>query len=156
LLVQRAATERGFPNLWEIPGGSAEEDDPTILHSVAREVFEETGLRLTRFVRAVGDGIQFTTGRQKTWMKLTFEIEVQEDLCRAVNGTAGGQCLSDAASTLIYEGLGDGLVKLDPAEHQAFKWVTEDELKLWGPGKIVTEEQRQMMLQAFEVQIRVN
>lgn len=89
-------------------------------------------------------------------MKLTFEIEVQEDLCRAVNGTAGGQCLSDAASTLIYEGLGDGLVKLDPAEHQAFKWVTEDELKLWGPGKIVTEEQRQMMLQAFEVQIRVN
>jgi len=100
LLVQRAATERGFPNLWEIPGGSAEEGDPTILHSVAREVFEETGLRLTRFVRAVGDGIQFTTGRQNKWMKLTFEIEVQEGLSGAVEGTAGGPWMSDAASLL--------------------------------------------------------
>jgi len=51
---------------------------------------------------------------------------------------------------LTDKGLDDGLVKLDPAEHQAFKWVTEDELKHWGPGNILTEEQRQMMLQAFE------
>lgn len=91
LLVQRAATERGFPNFWEVPGGSAEAGDPTILHSVAREVFEETGLRLTRFVRAVGNGIQFTTGRHSTWMKLTFEIEVQEGFCDAVEGIAGGR-----------------------------------------------------------------
>lgn len=99
LLIQRAATERGFPNLWEVPGGAAEDGDPSILHSVAREVFEETGFRLTRFVRAVGDGIQFTTGRHNTWMKLTFEIEVQERLWDAMEGTAGGQWIPSAAST---------------------------------------------------------
>ena len=152
LLVQRAATERGFPNLWEVPGGSAEIDDPTVLHSVAREVFEETGLRLTRFVRAVGAGVQFTTGGTDTWMKLSFEIEVQEDVRSTVAGTADGKCLSDAAfdDVMTEETVGNATVKLDPAEHQAFRWLTEEELKHWGPGNIVTEEQRQMMLQAFE------
>jgi len=59
-------------------------------------------------------------------------------------------CSFSLDANLTDEGLGVGLVKLDPAEHQAFKWVTEDELKHWGPGKIMTEEQRQMMLLAFE------
>ena len=78
LLIQRAATERSFPNLWEIPGGSCEFSDPTILHSVAREVLEETGLHLTRLIRVIGDGIEFTTGRGKRWLKLAFEVEVAE------------------------------------------------------------------------------
>ena len=91
LLIQRAATERGFLNRWEVPGGSAEVGDPTLVHSVAREVFEETGLRLTRFLRAIGNGIQFTTGKNATWMKLTFEIEVQEDVSSSAAGTADGK-----------------------------------------------------------------
>ena len=86
LLVQRAAAECGFPNLWEVPGGSAEATDPTIFHSIAREVFEETGLKLTRIVGAVGDGCEFTTGGNRKWKKLTFEIEVQEDSADAGHG----------------------------------------------------------------------
>lgn len=89
LLVQRAATERAFPNLWEIPGGSTETFDRSILHSVAREVFEETGLHLTRIVRQVGEGVEFQSAKQitdenglskprKSYLKLTFEIEVAE------------------------------------------------------------------------------
>lgn len=89
LLVQRAATERAFPNLWEVPGGSSEATDPTVLHSVAREVFEETGLHLTRVVRQVGQGVEFTSSSnivdqngvprpRKVFLKLTFEIEVAE------------------------------------------------------------------------------
>ncbi|KAL8824670.1 MAG: hypothetical protein Q9191_004899 [Dirinaria sp. TL-2023a] len=132
LLVQRAATERGFPNLWEVPGGGAEGTDPTILHSVAREVFEETGLKLTRFVCAVGDGCQFITGGSCKWNKLTFEIEVQQNHS------------TDASHD------GPLPVTLDPTEHQAYKWVTEEDLSQWGPGKIVTEEQRQIMLLAFQ------
>ena len=152
LLVQRAATERGFPNRWEVPGGSAEVGDPTLLHSVAREVFEETGLRLTRFVRAVGDGIQFTTGKNDTWMKLTFEIEVQEDVSSSAAGTADGKSTFRTACDEddTQQPLGAAMVKLDPAEHQALKWVSETELENWGPGQIVTEEQRQLMLQAFK------
>ena len=56
---------------------SVDTNDPTILHGLAREVFEETGLKLTRFVRGVGEGIKFTTGQRTLWMKSTFEIEVQ-------------------------------------------------------------------------------
>lgn len=94
LLVQRAATERAFPNLWEIPGGSSEPTDPTLLHSLAREVFEETGLHLTRVVRQIGKGLEFGSRPSKAivgggggdvgakpsklYLKLTFEIEVAE------------------------------------------------------------------------------
>ena len=81
LLVQRAVTEYAYPSCWEIPGGSCEADDPTILHSTAREVFEETGLHLTRVIRKIGDGMSFTSGPEhnlKHWLKLTFEVEVLE------------------------------------------------------------------------------
>lgn len=156
LLVQRAATERGFPNLWEVPGGSAEVEDPTILHSVAREVFEETGFTLTKFVRAIGNGVQFTTGKDKKWMKLTFEIEVVEDVGSIAGGTNDGKRrLKTAFDGVAAEvTVGNVTVRLDPAEHQAFRWVTEADLETWGPGKIVVEEQRQMMLQALKEHTR--
>ena len=81
LIVQRAASEKSFPTLWEVPGGSSEHSDPTILHSVAREVFEETGLHLTRLVRQIGKGVEFSVGRSggpERWLKLSFEVEVTE------------------------------------------------------------------------------
>ena len=81
LLVQRSVSERSFPNCWEVPGGSCELDDPTVLHSIAREVFEETGLRLTRVLRQVGDETFFDIGSDSNlnhWLKLSFEIEVLE------------------------------------------------------------------------------
>lgn len=143
LLVQRAASERTFPNMWEVPGGSAEFDDPSILHSVARETFEETGLRLTRFVRQVGDGIEFGTPRNRAWIKLAFEIQVAE-----LHGTAPGQTPTPAAEA------GEPTpVTLDPEEHQRHAWATEAEIRLCtlteGPYPIMTEDQRLMMLQAF-------
>ena len=49
---------------------------PQILHGLARELFEETGLKLTKILRAVGEGIEFKTGDRRLWMKLSFEIEV--------------------------------------------------------------------------------
>ncbi|KAJ2252890.1 hypothetical protein GGI13_003017 [Coemansia sp. RSA 455] len=47
LLVQRAAHERSYPNEWEIPGGHV---DPgkSILESLSREIYEETGLVVTK------------------------------------------------------------------------------------------------------------
>ncbi|KAG6988968.1 hypothetical protein G7Y79_00066g094860 [Physcia stellaris] len=122
LLVQRAASERG----WEVPGGSVDTSDPTILHGLAREVFEETGLKLTKFVRTVGQGIEFNTGPEKRWIKLSFEIEIQ-----------GGASKNTK-------------ITLDPTEHQAFKWATKEEVDGWGTDNIVTPQQRDMMLLAFE------
>lgn len=140
LLLQRAATD-SYPNAWEFPGGSAESSDPSILHSVARETFEETGLRLTRFVRQVGNGTRWTTrtkSANQTWLKLVFEIEVVE-----LHGTMAGMAGEDNLAP----------VTLDPEEHQKYAWVTEAEIQQCtttsGPYPTMTEEQRQVMLQAF-------
>ena len=182
LLVQRAATERGFPNLWEIPGGSAELSDPTILHSVAREVFEETGLHLFRFIRQVGNVGEFVLGGKhnlKHCLKLSFEIEVTEF----------GNHLQEAKPQQLHQqvvchegkdGTNVGIsnikavnIDLDPKEHQAARWVTEEDVKiancflrsgesgidrnmrdiahLEGDLRLVSEDQRQLILEGFRL-----
>lgn len=140
LIVQRAADETGFPNKWEIPGGSCERNDPSVAHSLGREVFEETSLRLTRFCRKVGESDRWMDGRDNTkWLKLTFEIEVEE-----VHGL-GGQYTK--------EGYEHVTIKLDPKEHQRYAWATEDEIKqshpTSGPYPTATESQGEKMLEAF-------
>ncbi len=54
LLLKRAAHDPAFPNLFAIPGGHVEDNDLSILHSLKREVFEET----TMLVRDVIDQIR--------------------------------------------------------------------------------------------------
>ena len=130
LLVQRASTERGFPNKWEIPGGGTEDSDPTILHSAAREAFEETGLHLTKLVREVEKGVEWGDG-MKRWLKLSFEIEVAE-----MEGVGEGE----------EEGVG---VCLNPEEHQGYVWATEEDIRV-GKYDIVTPEQQALMLEAFK------
>ncbi|KAL9130018.1 MAG: hypothetical protein Q9217_001702 [Psora testacea] len=158
LLVQRAASEHAFPNLWEVPGGSSDEWDPTILHSAARETFEETGLKLTRFVREIGKGVEFGS-RKRRWAKLSFEIEVQELLgCQRSHGHAigygdgvnvvQGSCgeAEDAGGALPE--LRDVLVRTDPKEHQDHKWASLEEVEAM-VNQIVTREQFDVMMQAF-------
>ena len=148
LLVQRAATEFAFPNLWEFPGGSSEASDPTVLHSVAREVFEETGLLVRRLNNLVGEGVEFVTGtgdNKNTWLKLTIEVEVVEIPNHShrdgpTNGASGETAVDEVRITL------------DPEEHQQYAWVTEEDVRRTpeeGGYEIMTEEQREVMLQAF-------
>ncbi|KAL8671420.1 MAG: hypothetical protein Q9168_004072 [Polycauliona sp. 1 TL-2023] len=150
LLLRRSSTDDAFPNAWEIPGGSIDKTDPTILHGLAREVFEETGLRLTRFIRLVGDAIKWTTtteeedaGSSVQWVKHSFEIEVAEvGALEAEHDIAAGYLRSLP-------------VDLDPVEHQDHAWVTEQEVRAFyedGVGKaIVSKEQAGKMLEAFRV-----
>ena len=154
LLVQRASTE-SFPNAWEVPGGSVEGFDPTILHSVAREVFEETGLHLTRVVREVGKGLRFTT-RFKC-LKLSFEIEVseiQQPSAKEVSLHKSNSQKELKARSFRAEEEREVSVTLDPAEHQRYAWVVEEDIKT--PERsvdklsFVAEDQQQAMLAAFE------
>ncbi len=157
LLVQRAANERSYPNKWEVPGGSCEASDPTVLHSLARETFEETGLRLTKVTRQIGSGVDFVTGygaRTKSWCKLSFEIEVAEILGCVLNcGKLGGHGMmgpkEDVAEGEADRADGCGVtVTLDPEEHQAYAWVSEKEIRD-GNYAIMTAEQKDLMLEAF-------
>ena len=97
LLIRRAATERAFPGLWEVPGGGAELTDATLLDTVVREVAEETGLRVTEIVEFL-EYLDFRGGTGRGWRKHNFIVEVEK-----------------------------GDVVTDPAEHDEFGWFEEEE-----------------------------
>lgn len=106
LLVQRSATD-SMPCKWELPGGAVDDEDATILDGCARELKEETGLTALHVVRRVTEGADgeqltvFTNSRgTKIFCKFVFEIRVND---------------------------GESIV-LDPEEHQAWVWASEDEV----------------------------
>ncbi|KAL7953531.1 NUDIX hydrolase domain-like protein [Trichoderma compactum] len=107
LLIQRASHD-SMPNRWEIPGGAADNSDPTILHGAARELWEETRLVAKRIVRPVTEGpggrdLQVFPNSTKTLWLCRFSFEVEVESARQVT--------------------------LDAAEHQDFVWASEDEVR---------------------------
>ncbi|KAH8890488.1 hypothetical protein GQ53DRAFT_747516 [Thozetella sp. PMI_491] len=107
LLLQRASHD-SMPNLWETPGGAVDNEDASVLHGAARELQEEAGLVANRFTHivtkaAAGEtpGFVFTnrTGT-RFFFRITFAADVDD-------------C---------------SVVTLDPNEHQAFVWATEQEV----------------------------
>lgn len=99
---------------------------------MAREVFEETGLKLTRFVRQVGEGQEFRVSKGALCLKLNFEIEVEE-----IHGAEKGK-----------EGLVE--VTLDPEEHQAHAWASRDDI-LEDRYPLMSADQRALILEAFSM-----
>ena len=129
LLLQRAASDT-HPNEWEPPGGAVDDEDSSILHGAARELFEETGLEAGQIEKLVGEPHFFTSSRGLKIVRFTFLVVVKT-------------------------GHGVGLTpKLDPKEHQAYVWATEEEARVGRAGDVVldfTREQvKQTVLLAFE------
>ncbi|KAF7131282.1 hypothetical protein CNMCM5793_004396 [Aspergillus hiratsukae] len=122
LLLQRAATD-SYPGLWEGPGGMCERTDATLLAGVAREVFEETGLHVSRFVDliAVDEWVRILRNELHRVAKFTFLVEVHEA------SRIAGVPSEDVVVGVAPERWEDG-VKLEQAEHQAFEWATEEEV----------------------------
>ncbi|KAF1980197.1 hypothetical protein BU23DRAFT_585972 [Bimuria novae-zelandiae CBS 107.79] len=128
LLIKRAASERAFPNFWEIPGGKVDEPDESLLHAAVRELKEETSLEATRVDRQVTD-ITFLIpnpkGKMDRWMKLIFEMEVKQ---------------LD--------------VKLEPTEHDDYLFATEDQIESERAGDVVlryiSPDNKRVLLEAFK------
>jgi 8-oxo-dGTP pyrophosphatase MutT (NUDIX family) len=169
LIVQRAAHD-SMPGRWEVPGGACDDDadaadaegggddDETeggsevILHAVARELWEETGLVASRVGPLVGDrrGQRFVTRSGKGVVKFNFEVDVgpREDTRSDADSRARPNLPA---------------VKLDPDEHQAYSWVTEEEVVANSAARVETEndghssvqlifttdQQRETILEAF-------
>lgn len=109
LLLQRALTDT-MGGCWEGPGGATEPDeDQTLLDGVVREVLEETGLNVSRIVELLAvDSWQHLrrNGDLLRIAKYSFIVDVYEG------------------------GPGEPIpVRLEPTEHQAFGWASEEDVK---------------------------
>jgi len=135
LLIQRAAGD-SMPNRWEVPGGACDDDDPSILHGIARELWEETGLTAVRVGPRFGDEHRFRSRSGKDICKLYFLVEVE---------SADGDRTD---------------VKLDPNEHQNFVWATEDDVKAKKVGDLeltfTTEAQEKIITESFQVRAKLS
>ncbi|KAG0637318.1 NUDIX hydrolase domain-like protein [Tuber brumale] len=121
LLIRRAVGELSFPGLWEIPGGGVEPYE-TILDAVVREVKEETGLVVGKITQCY-DVDDFKGWRSGSAIrKWQFEVEI--------------------------EGEGEEVVVLDPAEHDEFRWVREEEVQELA---ITTEGHRGVIMNGFRL-----
>lgn len=134
LLVQRSARDT-MPHLWEVPGGACDDEDETILHAAARELWEEAGLKATNFHEAVGNPHVFVSRSGKPICKLNFVVDVEE----GVEGSLQP--------------------RLDPNEHQQFVWATEVEVRSRKAGdielKFTSEQLLDAILRTFEGLVRI-
>lgn len=135
LLIQRAASD-SMPDRWETPGGGCDNEDLSILHGVARELWEEVGLTAATIGPRVGDGNFFLTRSGKLVRKFNFLVDAEKDMDGKLD------------------------IKLDPKEHQRYLWATEEEVKARKVGDIeltfTTGDQEAVVLEAFKVRREMN
>jgi 8-oxo-dGTP pyrophosphatase MutT (NUDIX family) len=135
LLIQRAAHD-SMPSRWEIPGGGCDREDASILHGVARELWEEAGLTAASIGPPVGDGHVFLSRSEKLVCKFNFLVDAEKG--------AGGKLD----------------VKLDSTEHQNYVWAAEEDVKARKVGevelKFTTSTQEAVVLDAFRARREMN
>lgn len=133
LVIQRASHD-SMPNRWEVPGGAADEEDPTLFHGAARELWEEAGLIAKRFTRIVTEGPDREPGQvfpnstgTRIFCRFSFIVEVES--CEHV--------------------------QIDPTEHQDYVWATEDEIRAQRIGDrelpVTNSRMLSLILEAFRL-----
>lgn len=128
LLLQRAASDTN-PGKWEPPGGAVDDDDLSILHAAARELWEEAGLRASHIGGPVGEPHFFARSNGDKICRFIFTIHVENE---------DGAFLT---------------ARLDPKEHQQSLWATESEVRAGRVGDVnidfVRKDVKHTVLLAF-------
>lgn len=159
LLLQRAASD-SFPLKWEIPAGTADlAVDHSIIQVAVRELWEETGLRASKFHRTVGMGLPPGIVNIASVGAAVGEVEdarmdSEHPICLVrVEG------LTWAVVTFLADVEGDVVdVILQESEHVQWAWLTEHEVEIGrfqGPmGEnidMVSEAMRRILLEGFRL-----
>ncbi|KAK4079530.1 hypothetical protein Trihar35433_635 [Trichoderma harzianum] len=128
LLLKRAPHELYFPNIFELPSGKVDLDDPTLKHALVREVKEETGLDITKISAQLGPMI--------------YQTE------KIIKSDAGVEAfvVKSAIQLNYVVSVSDGMVKLSIDEHSESRWATEEELDELD----ITDETRAVIREAFQ------
>ena len=130
LVLQRASTLpiNQYPAKWDFPGGRFETSDNSIFDAVAREIWEETGCHLSRILEFAGINrwVKGPVYGSRKWGKFVF--------------------LADVAELEDTDELDKVPIGLADDEHQAYSWVTEEEVDAYD---FIGEDQSQMLKEAF-------
>lgn len=133
LLLHRVSAD-AYGDLWDFPGGSVEKTDSSIVDAVNREVMEETGLHVSEIVECIGmhTWIDERPGRNVEWAKFSFIVKVAEE---------NGDDLPE--------------IRLADAEHQAFRWAVEEDVRASleereGALKFIAMEEIEIAAEAFK------
>lgn len=140
LLIQRAAHDT-FPSRWEIPGGKCDDSDMSVLGSLVRELYEETGLvgcDVGPCVCPEDDGSDYRV--------------IGEPGCRGYRFSWAGKSVVKYSFLVTVESED---VKLDENEHQDLMWASEKECRAGKSGhrdiEFTTIAQRDTILAAFNM-----
>ena len=141
LLLHRASAD-AYGDLWDFAGGSCESSDATLIDAVKREVWEETGLRVSDAMEFVGLHTWFEDIKKgnSNWVKFSFLVTVDGD-AETENGVDGET--------------GFPRIKLAETEHQDFMWATERDIKASlngeeGAMKFIAIEEIEIAAEAFK------
>lgn len=128
LLLKRAPHEPYYPNVFELPSGKVDPDDPTLKHALFREVKEETGLDVAEILAELEPMIYSTE--------------------KSTTGAAGEEVLvSKSAIQLNYVvSVSPGTIKLSADEHSESCWASEADLA----GLDITDAMRTVIREAFQ------
>jgi len=164
LLIQRAAHD-SMPLRWETPGGGCDDDDISILHSCARELFEEARLRATTIgplvrVGSVSDSEGVRGGGPRS--EATAVKEQGHEWGEGMGGqffrTRRGKLVCKFYFVVRVPEERAAEVIVDPKEHADHVWVTEEEVrqkKVQEEGgmslEFTTQAQWEVILTAFKL-----
>ncbi|TQW00177.1 NUDIX domain-containing protein [Cordyceps javanica] len=142
LLICRAATDT-YPLKWEVPGGSVDGTDATILDGVARELWEESGLRAAHMAAPIlmspeNDADDDPSGGGGLTESVRAGLGIQpedEALGLGADGLTvtfvetGNLWAKLTVLATVRGGGGADEVRLTPEEHGEAAWVTEEEVR---------------------------
>lgn len=128
LLLQRAAHEPYFPNVFELPSGKVDPDDESLKHALVREVKEETGLGIVE-IHAELKPMTYST-----------EKTIADDSGKEVIVSKSAIQLNFVVSVSA------GAVTLNADEHSDSRWATKEDTSELG----ITDAMRVVVREAFQ------
>ncbi|KAK8016992.1 hypothetical protein PG993_015181 [Apiospora rasikravindrae] len=80
LLLRRRPDEKHYPNVYEITGGKVDETDPTIGQAIAREVLEESSLKVSAVLKPLSTITYntFSAAGTRNVIQLSYVVQVED------------------------------------------------------------------------------